>query len=110
MNRSAKQFARRHRGGIRTTWMPTSDRTASNDAVNWPARSRTKNRKLGDVIAEIHHEVADLLGGPSPVRVGGRVQQVHRSVRHLAVGPEPEVSATAAGRGEWWTLPRDGQS
>src|SRR5437764_15232703 len=25
-------------------WMPTSARTASNDAANWPARSRTKNR------------------------------------------------------------------
>jgi hypothetical protein len=40
-NRSAKQFARGQRGGILTTWMPTSARTASNDAVNWPARSRT---------------------------------------------------------------------
>jgi hypothetical protein len=27
--------------------------------------------EVGDVIAEIHHEVADLLGGPSPIRVGG---------------------------------------
>jgi hypothetical protein len=35
MNRSAKQFARGHRGGILTTWMPPSARTASNDAVNW---------------------------------------------------------------------------
>src|SRR5689334_11952818 len=42
--RSAKQFARRHRGGILTTSMPASARTASNDAVNCPARSRTRNR------------------------------------------------------------------
>jgi hypothetical protein len=33
-NRSAKQFARGHRRVIRTTRMPTSARTASNDAVN----------------------------------------------------------------------------
>lgn len=33
-NRSAKQFARGQRGGIRTTWMPTSARTASKDALN----------------------------------------------------------------------------
>lgn len=32
-NRSAKQFARRHCGGILTTRMPTSARTASNDVV-----------------------------------------------------------------------------
>src|SRR5437764_4341387 len=43
-DRSAKQVARGHRGGILTTWMPTSARTASNDAVNCPARSRTRNR------------------------------------------------------------------
>jgi hypothetical protein len=33
-NRSVKQFARGQRGGIRTTGMPTSARTASNDAAN----------------------------------------------------------------------------
>jgi hypothetical protein len=36
-----------------------------------------------DVIAEIYHEVVDLLGGLSPSRWVGRAQQVHRSVRHL---------------------------
>jgi hypothetical protein len=41
-NCSAKQFARGQRGGIRTTWMPTSAKTVSNDAVNWPARSWTR--------------------------------------------------------------------
>jgi hypothetical protein len=43
-NRSAKQFALGQRGGIFTTSMPTSARTASNDTVNWPALSRTRNR------------------------------------------------------------------
>src|SRR5436305_11257277 len=77
-NRSAKQFARGQRRGILTTWMPTSARTASNDPANWPARSRTKP-KFSDAIAEIHHQVADLLGRPSAVWVGGRAQQVHGS-------------------------------
>ena len=43
-NRSAKQFARGQRGGILTTRMPTSARTTSNDAANWPARSQTRHR------------------------------------------------------------------
>jgi hypothetical protein len=30
--------------------------------------------ELGEVIAEVHHEVPDLLGGPSTVRVRGRTQ------------------------------------
>jgi hypothetical protein len=38
--------------------------------------------ELGDAVIEVHHEVADLLGGPSAIRVGGRAQQVHGSVRH----------------------------
>jgi hypothetical protein len=37
--------ARGLRGGIFTASMPASARTASNDAVNCPARSRTRNRK-----------------------------------------------------------------
>ena len=36
--------------------------------------------ELGHAIAEIHHEVADLLGGPSAIGVGGRVQQVYATV------------------------------
>src|SRR3954454_16591945 len=41
----AKQFARGHRGGIFTVSIPAPASTASNDTVNWPARSRTRNRK-----------------------------------------------------------------
>jgi len=37
-------LARGQRGGILTTAMPASSRTASNEAVNCPARSRTRNR------------------------------------------------------------------
>jgi hypothetical protein len=36
--------ARTH-GRIFTAWIPVLARTASNDAVNCPARSRTRNRK-----------------------------------------------------------------
>src|SRR5512133_807604 len=43
--RSAKQFARGQRGGICAVSIRAPARTASNDAVNWPARSRTRNRK-----------------------------------------------------------------
>ena len=41
---STQQFARGQRGGIPTTRIPTSARTASTGAVNWPARSQTRNR------------------------------------------------------------------
>src|SRR6185295_11393041 len=37
-------LARGQRGGILTTVMPASSRTASNEAVNCPARSRSRNR------------------------------------------------------------------
>ena len=39
--------------------------------------------ELGDAIAEIHHQIADLLGGPSAIGVRGRTRQVHRPVGHL---------------------------
>jgi len=42
--RLAWAFARGLRGGIFTALMPTSARTASNDVVNCPARSRIRNR------------------------------------------------------------------
>jgi hypothetical protein len=63
--------------------MPTSARTVSNDAVNWPARSQRRNRNGGNAIVKIYHQVADLLGGPPSVGIGGRAQQVHGSVAHL---------------------------
>jgi hypothetical protein len=44
-NRSAKAFARGLRGGIFTARILAAARTASNESVNCPARSRTRNRK-----------------------------------------------------------------
>jgi 5,10-methylenetetrahydrofolate reductase len=57
--------------------MPAPARAAPNDSVNCPARSRTRNRKSGGAVAEIHQEVADLLHSPRPVRVGGHAEDVH---------------------------------
>jgi hypothetical protein len=41
--------------------------------------------ELGDAIAKIHHQIADLLGSPLTVRVRGRAQQVHRPAADLSV-------------------------
>jgi hypothetical protein len=57
--------------------MPALARTASKDSVNCPARSRTRNRKSVAWSLRFHQEVADLLRGPRPVRVGGHAEDVH---------------------------------
>ena len=78
--RSAKQFARGHRGGILMVSIPAPARTASNDAVNWPARSRMRKWKLvawSGVVVEVHQQVAGLLGGPGSGRVAGRPDDVY---------------------------------
>ncbi len=36
-----------------------------------------------DAIAEVHHQVADLLGGPLAVRVRGRTQEMHGPAGHF---------------------------
>jgi hypothetical protein len=46
--RSAKQFALGYCGEIFTMSIPTLARTASNEVVNWLARSRTRNRKVAN--------------------------------------------------------------
>jgi len=54
---------------------PGPRRTSS---VNCPARSRTRNRKVrGRDQPRIYQEIADLLGGPRPVRVRGHAEDVH---------------------------------
>jgi hypothetical protein len=57
--------------------------TASNDAANWPARSRTKNRKPGGVLAQVHDEVAGLLRSPESVGMSGHAQDVQVAVADL---------------------------
>ena len=39
--------------------------------------------KRGDPVAEVHDQVAGLLGSPSAVRVGGHAQDVHVPGLHL---------------------------
>ena len=82
-NRSAKQFARGQRGGIRTT----SDAHIGQDSIE-RRRELTgpvadQEPELSDAIAKLHHEVADLLGSPPAVRIRRRAQHVHVAVADL---------------------------
>jgi hypothetical protein len=61
--------------------MPASANTASNDAVNCPARSEESEPR--SAFAEVHHEVAGLLSRPEPVRMGGHAQDVQVAVADL---------------------------
>jgi len=70
-NRSAKAFAGGFRGGILIAWIPAVAGTASNASVNCPARSRTRKAGVCGAVPDVHEEVADLLGGPRAVRMGG---------------------------------------
>ena len=117
--RSAKQFARGQRGGMFTTSMPASASNVSNEAANCPAVA-DQEPELGGALAEVHHEVAGLLGGPGPVGVRGDAQDVQRAVAdldheqdvvasqgHRAVGVE-EVDGQHAGGSGAQELPPTG--
>ena len=82
-NRSAKQFALGHRGGIFTALMPAPARTVSKVVVNWPARSRTREPEGGGAVVEVHQQVAGLLSGPGSGRMAGRPEDVHVAGRDL---------------------------
>jgi hypothetical protein len=69
--------------GIRTTWMPMSVRTASNDAVNCPARVDSMQR--GDFMTK--HQDLDVLGRRRTPEQQQEVQhpqedQVEQTQRH----------------------------
>ena len=51
--------------------------TASNAVVNLLSRSRIKNRNRSAPVAEVHEQVAGLLGDPGLGRVGGDPGDVH---------------------------------
>jgi hypothetical protein len=76
MNRSAMAFARGAQIGVRRTRTSTPVKTASNAAVNLLSRSRIKNRNRS-AVAELHEQVAGLLGDPGPDGVGGNAGEVH---------------------------------
>jgi len=93
-SRSAYALARGHRGGIFTTAMPASARTASNAAVYCPARSRTSvlNAVVRSPRFMCRLGAAWLVQAPSGLAVtprsGGR-DQIHvelRGVRGLEHG------------------------
>jgi hypothetical protein len=72
--------------------MPASASTVSNEAVNCPARSRMRNRNPGGVVAEVHDEVAGLLGGPGSVGMCGHAQHVQVAVADLEGEQDVEAS------------------
>ena len=56
---------------------------ASNDAVNCPARSRTRKPQVRGAFTQIHQQVADLLSCPRPVRIRGHAEEVHVTAADL---------------------------
>jgi hypothetical protein len=63
--------------------MSAPENTASKAAVNLASRSRIKNRKLSGAVAEVHQQIAGLLGYPSPGRAGGDPGEVHATATVL---------------------------
>jgi hypothetical protein len=81
--RSAKQFARGHRGGILTTSIPASrhDRVERRRELTGPVAD--EEPEPADVFAEVRQQVAGLLGGSGPVRMPGHTQDVEVAVADL---------------------------
>src|SRR3954447_13941662 len=80
--RSAKQFARGHRGGILTTRCPRLPGPRRR-RCELPGAVADEEPELGDMLAEVHDEVTGLLGGPGPVRMFGDAQNVQVAVADL---------------------------
>jgi hypothetical protein len=70
-NRSAQAFARGLRGGILTAAMPALAKTASEGHGALPGPVAEQEPEARGAPAEVHQKIADLLGGPRPVRVRG---------------------------------------
>jgi hypothetical protein len=101
-NRSAIAFARGLRGGIFTAWIPVLARTASNDVVNLPGAVADQESEVGGVLSEVHHEVADLLGGPRAVGAAGLAAPVVDDTEdgHVPAPGDPQY--------QWVNQPGDG--
>ena len=91
--RSARQFARGQRGGFLTTSIPAA---ASQHRVE---RGRELSRAIADEepetvdgFAEVHHEVAGLLGGPGSVGVRGDAEEEQGAVGDLECEQDVEPS------------------
>jgi len=81
--RSAKQFARGHRGGIFTTSIPASAMTASQRGRELTGPIAGEEPKPGGTLAEVHHEVASLPRGPRPVGMPRHAQHMQVAVADL---------------------------
>jgi len=77
MNRSAIAFARGARGGVRMMRTSAPAKTASKAVVNLLSRSRIRNRNRSARVAEIHQQVAGLLGDPGAGGVSRDPGDVH---------------------------------
>jgi len=82
-NRSAKQFARGHRGGILTTLDARVRQDRVERGRELPGPIADQEPKPGGTVAEIHDEVTGLLRGPRPVGMPRHAQHVHVAVADL---------------------------
>jgi hypothetical protein len=71
MSPSQMAFAFGACGGLATILMPSAVNTASNELVNWPARSLIRNFTEAARWPQVHQEIAGYLRGPCAVGVRG---------------------------------------
>ena len=77
MKRSAIAFARGARTGVRTMLMSAAAKTASNAGCELAVPVAGQEPEPVGAVAEIHEQVAGLLGHPGTGRVGGDPGDVH---------------------------------
>ena len=93
-------------GRLSTTSMPASARTASNAAVNCPARSRTRNRKPTardqsdppDILADVRRKPCPFVIGATTVSFTGSPVLHHEPAPNLGRRPGSSPSSSAARR------------
>ena len=83
IQRSAIAFARGARTGVRMMRMSAPANTASKAAVNLAVPVADQEPELVGVVAEVHEQVAGLLGDPGPGGVGGDPGDVHAAAAVL---------------------------
>ena len=83
MKRSVIAFARGARIGVRMIRMSVPVKTASNVAVNFVVPVADQEQELVGAFAEVHQEVAGLLGHPGPGGMGGDPGEVYAATAVL---------------------------
>ena len=84
------------RGGVFTIFTPSVAKIASKALVNLASRSRIRKRKLAYPVADVHEQIAGLLGGPGAGGVGGHAQDV-QTCRVATLHHEQDVHAFEGG-------------